>query len=141
MQKLFLFASLSLGMAFTSCGSFGEGLLAGLADARSYSGYGGGYGGVGFTSMPSTTGGNMKSSSNPSTSTVNRSSTSTSTNTRCKKLGASDMAHCEGTGVCQRCNGKKRYYTTELGIARWVDPCTTCGGTGKCPGCNGTGHK
>lgn len=60
---------------------------------------------------------------------------------RCKKLSATDMAHCEGTGVCQRCNGNKRYYTTSFGYGRWVDPCGTCGGSGECPSCHGTGYN
>lgn len=87
---------------------------------------------------------NMKSSTSVSTSSSNlpvNSGSSSSTGRRCKKLSANDMAHCEGSGVCQRCNGNKRYYTTAFGTGRWVDSCTTCGGTGKCPSCHGTGHR
>jgi len=60
---------------------------------------------------------------------------------RCLIIGGiSDYAHCNDTGVCRRCNGNKKYYTTAFGTGRWVDPCTTCGGSGKCPSCGGTGR-
>lgn len=65
----------------------------------------------------------------------------TLTSRRCKKLSATDMAHCEGSGICQRCNGNKRYWDNSFGKGHWVDPCTTCGGTGKCPSCNGTVYR
>lgn len=84
---------------------------------------------------------NTKSSGSFSNSSSSSSNVSSSSGKRCKKLSSSDMAHCEGTGVCQRCNGNKRYYTTSFGNGRWVDPCTICGGSGKCPSCNGKGFK
>lgn len=68
-------------------------------------------------------------------------STLSSSSHLCRKTNVSDMAHCNGTGVCQRCNGNKRYYDTSLGSGRWVDPCSVCGGTGKCPSCNGRGSR
>lgn len=192
MQKQYLSAFLFLCIAFTSCGSFGEGMLAGLVSM------GNNYGGVGtgFTSMPNTTGGNMdylldpnyavqqvlsqeeqeyqtfcaynkkpdgsnytksewrmmkgqaiqnmkngESTYSSNSSSNGSSGNSSATSRTCKKLSVSDLAHCGGSGVCQRCNGQKRYWDNSFGNGHWVDPCIICGGTGKCPSCNGTGHR
>lgn len=83
-------------------------------------------------------GGSSSSYSGGSSST---STSSSSPSRQCRKVSSSDMAHCNGTGVCQRCNGNKRYYDTSFGNSRWVDPCTACGGTGKCPSCGGRGTR
>lgn len=66
---------------------------------------------------------------------------SSSSKKKCIKISATDNAHCNGTGVCSKCNGKKKYYDTSLGIPKWVDPCVVCRGTGKCPGCQGKGYR
>lgn len=71
----------------------------------------------------------------------NVSNSTPSSSRRCKKLSVTDMAHCEGSGICQRCNGEKRYWDDSFGVGHWVDPCTTCRGTGECPSCHGTGHR
>lgn len=87
---------------------------------------------------------NSKSSSSLSSgySSSGSSSSSTSSSTkRCRKTSATDIAHCEGTGVCQKCNGKGRYYDTSFGTGKWVDPCGICNGSGKCPSCNGKGYR
>lgn len=87
---------------------------------------------------------NSKSSSSLSSgySSSGSSSSSTSSSTkRCRKTSATDIAHCEGTGVCQKCNGKGRYYDTSFGTGKWVDPCGICRGSGKCPSCNGKGYR
>lgn len=87
---------------------------------------------------------NSKSSSSQSSryNSSGSSSSSTSSSTkRCRKTSATDIAHCEGTGVCQKCNGKGRYYDTSFGSGRWVDPCGICNGTGKCSSCNGKGYR
>ena len=76
-----------------------------------------------------------------SSSSSSYSSSSSSSERRCVRSSASDYAHCGGSGICQKCNGKKKYYDTSYGNARWVDPCVVCKGTGKCPGCNGTGVR
>lgn len=60
---------------------------------------------------------------------------------RCQKLTANDLAHCNGTGVCQNCNGEGKYRDSSFGIDHWVDPCVTCGGDGKCPSCGGDGYR
>lgn len=57
----------------------------------------------------------------------------------CKKLSATDHAHCNGNGICSRCNGERVYLDNSFGLDKWVS-CTTCRGTGKCSGCNGTGR-
>lgn len=66
---------------------------------------------------------------------------SSSSSRICKKLSATDNAHCNGNGKCSRCNGEGKYYDNTLGIPKWVDPCVYCKGSGKCPSCNGTGRK
>lgn len=71
----------------------------------------------------------------------NVSNSTSSSSKRCKKISVTDMAHCEGSGICQRCNGDKRYWDDSFGVGHWVDPCTTCRGTGECPSCHGTGHR
>lgn len=199
-----LFASV---IAFTSCGSFGEGLLAGMS-GMGYGGYGGYNGG--------SSGGNMDYLLDPnyamaqtmaqqnyynqvhnsilkqSISQVNAkeeqeyqefcrynkksdgsnytkdewralkgqaiqnmkegnqgysnnssgtNSSSSSSSRTCRKLSVSDEAHCNGTGVCPKCNGKKRYYDNSFGLDNWVDPCVVCNGSGKCPSCHGTGKR
>lgn len=58
----------------------------------------------------------------------------------CRKSSASDNAHCNGNGVCSKCNGKGKYYDTSFGNSRWVDPCIVCNGSGKCPSCKGSGR-
>lgn len=83
----------------------------------------------------------LKYGNSSSNSTYTSSSSSSSSERRCVRSSASDYAHCGGSGICQKCNGKKKYYDTSFGNARWVDPCPVCNGTGKCPGCNGTGVR
>lgn len=58
----------------------------------------------------------------------------------CKKLSASDKAHCNGSGDCQVCNGKGRYYSSSYGYSGWKD-CSHCNKSGKCPSCGGTGRR
>lgn len=60
---------------------------------------------------------------------------------RCRKLHASDIIHCEGSGKCAICNGKGRYFDTSFGRGSWIDPCTVCNGTGICKSCKGTGFR
>lgn len=55
---------------------------------------------------------------------------------KCLKLTATDLAHCNGNGICSKCNGNKKYFDN----GRWVAPCAVCGGTGKCPSCHGVGE-
>lgn len=52
---------------------------------------------------------------------------------KCKKLSATDMAHCNDTGVCQNCNGRK--VTLDM-LGNTVE-CKVCYGKGVCPSCNG----
>ena len=52
---------------------------------------------------------------------------------KCKKLSATDKAHCNDTGVCQNCNGKK--VTLDM-LGNTVE-CKVCYGNGICPSCNG----
>lgn len=66
---------------------------------------------------------------------------STTSRKRCTKINVSDIAHCNGSGICQKCNGKGRYYDTSQGRGRWVTPCVGCGGSGKCRSCRGTGYR
>lgn len=93
---------------------------------------------------------NMKSGSNSTASgnsggtssgSYGTNSSSGSSSRTCLRLSVSDYAHCNGTGVCVKCNGKKKYYDTSFGNSHWVDPCVVCSGTGKCPGCHGTGRR
>ena len=63
-------------------------------------------------------------------------SASTSRNTggyKCKKLSATDKAHCNDTGVCQNCNGRK--VTLDM-LGNTVE-CKVCYGKGICPSCQG----
>lgn len=85
--------------------------------------------------------GGGSSYSSSSSSDISGGSCSSSYSNRCKKTSVMDIAHCEGTGVCQGCNGNKRYWDSTFGNGHWVDPCVTCNGTCKCPSCNGTGYK
>ena len=196
---------LIINLFFMSCGSFGEGVLMGLANYGSSLGYGNTYGYVGTSSSnnndylldPNYTvaqtmsqynqlnqvhetiakqsiaqtfsqeeqdyqtfckynkkqdGTNYSKSewralqgsaiqknnnaySEPAISTVGESVADKSTIRKCKRISASDYAHCNDTGVCPMCNGAKRYYDTSIGISRWVDPCVVCGGSGDCPTC------
>lgn len=59
----------------------------------------------------------------------------------CLKMSATDNAHCNGTGVCSKCNGNRRYYDSTFGTRHLVDPCVTCNGSGKCPSCHGSGKR
>lgn len=52
---------------------------------------------------------------------------------KCKKLSATDKAHCNDTGVCQNCNGNK--VTLDM-LGNTVE-CKVCYGKGVCPSCNG----
>ena len=52
---------------------------------------------------------------------------------KCKKISATDKAHCNDTGVCQVCNGRK---VTQDMYGNTID-CTVCYRTGKCPSCQG----
>ncbi len=65
------------------------------------------------------------------------SSRETSSSRKCMKLTATDLAHCNGYGVCSKCNGNKKYFEN----GRWVDPCVICGGSGLCPSCRGKGER
>ncbi len=80
-------------------------------------------------------------STSSAVSSSNAKGSYSSSRKRCRKLSSSDLAHCNGTGVCSRCNGKKKYFDTSFGVDHWVDPCVICNGTGKCPSCNGTGYR
>lgn len=62
---------------------------------------------------------------------------STSSSRKCMKLTATDNAHCNGNGLCSKCNGNKKYFEN----GRWIDPCVICGGSGMCPSCHGTGER
>lgn len=61
----------------------------------------------------------------------------TSSSRKCMKLTATDNAHCNGNGLCSKCNGNKKYFEN----GRWIDPCVICGGSGMCPSCHGTGER
>ena len=84
---------------------------------------------------------NGNTSSDYGGSSSSESVSSSSSPRKCRKTSVSDMAHCNGSGICQRCNGDKRYYDTSFGNGRWVDPCIVCNGTGKCPSCGGKGVR
>lgn len=60
-----------------------------------------------------------------------------SSSKKCIKLSATDNAHCNGNGICSKCNGNKKYYED----GRWVYPCVVCGGSGQCPSCHGAGER
>ena len=62
---------------------------------------------------------------------------STSSSRKCMKLTVTDNAHCNGNGLCSKCNGNKKYFEN----GRWIDPCVICGGSGMCPSCHGTGER
>ncbi len=67
---------------------------------------------------------------------ISGSSSSTSGNSggyKCKKLSATDKAHCNDTGVCQNCNGRK--VTLDM-LGNTVE-CKVCYGKGICPSCQG----
>ena len=67
---------------------------------------------------------------------ISGSSSSVSRNTggyKCKKLSATDKAHCNDTGVCQNCNGRK--VTLDM-LGNTVE-CKVCYGKGICPSCQG----
>lgn len=78
--------------------------------------------------------------SNISTSHGSSSSSRSSSSHLCRKSSASDITHCNGNGICSKCNGKGKYYDTPFGNGHWVDPCIICNGNGKCPSCKGTGN-
>ena len=52
---------------------------------------------------------------------------------KCKKLSATDKAHCNDTGVCQNCNGRK----VALDMLGNTVECKLCYGKGICPSCQG----
>lgn len=52
---------------------------------------------------------------------------------KCKKLSATDKAHCNDTGVCQNCNGNK----VTLDMLGNTIECKVCYGKGVCPSCQG----
>ena len=52
---------------------------------------------------------------------------------KCKKLSATDKAHCNDTGVCQNCNGRK----VALDMLGNTVECKVCYGKGICPSCQG----
>lgn len=60
-----------------------------------------------------------------------------SSSRKCIKLSATDNAHCNGNGICSKCNGNKKYYED----GRWVYPCVVCDGSGLCPSCHGAGER
>lgn len=202
----------AVGMALTSCGSFGEGMLMGLANATSSMG---GYGytptssytpttsyvptttsassgnldylldpryaiaqvqaqeeaeyqqaAAGFAQMGKTltrqeymamkgaaiqqmnssggsgsSGGTSYSSHSGSSSSSRSSSSGSSVREHCTMSHVHDYMHCNGTGRCQRCNGRGRYTDSMFGQTVTHDPCNYCHGTGKCPSCHGTGYK
>lgn len=61
------------------------------------------------------------------------STSSTSGGYKCKKLSATDKAHCNDTGVCQNCNGSK----VTLDMLGNTIECKVCYGKGVCPSCQG----
>ena len=61
----------------------------------------------------------------------------TSSPRKCMKLTATDNAHCNGSGICSKCDGNKKYFEN----GRWVVPCVVCGGSGVCPSCHGKGER
>lgn len=61
------------------------------------------------------------------------SASSTSGGYKCKKLSATDKAHCNDTGVCQNCNGNK----VTLDMLGNTIECKVCYGKGVCPSCQG----
>jgi|GEM_PF-1476881 len=85
---------------------------------------------------------NRSSYSDPSINTTQSNDiTDISSPRKCMKLNVSDFAHCNGSGICSKCNGKGRYYDNTFGTGHWISPCTICGGNGKCPSCKGSGLK
>lgn len=76
---------------------------------------------------------------NDSEMVKNRSSSinEVSSSRKCIKLFATDNAHCNGNGICSKCNGNKKYFEN----GRWVAPCIICGGSGLCPSCHGVGER
>lgn len=76
-------------------------------------------------------------STTSSSGTGYSSSSSSSSLRSCTKVSVTDIAHCNGTGKCSKCNGEGKYYDTSYGISRWVNPCIICDGSGKCPSCHG----
>lgn len=132
-SKYIMIYFISCCALLTSCGSFGEGLLTGLSSMANYPGYGG-FGGYSTTAYSGSSG------SGSSTSSQIENTTSSSSRI-CRKLSASDLAHCNGNGKCSKCNGAGKYYDTSYGVSKWVNPCGICNGSGKCPSCNGTGNR
>ena len=149
----------SMLLSLTSCGSFLEGLAIGMSSLSSSLSYSDMYtscpattplvsavsydtGSYGSTSYASTTSYDNSSSYDSGSSSYDDSSSSSySSKRQCLKMMASDNAHCNGSGVCSRCNGKGHYYDNTFGLNKLVDPCVTCGGSGKCPSCGGTGYR
>lgn len=67
---------------------------------------------------------------------VSRNSSSASASSggyKCKKLSATDKAHCNDTGICQNCNGNK----VTLDMLGNTIECKVCYGKGVCPSCQG----
>lgn len=107
---------------FTSCGSFGEGILAGIGNIGGYGGYGSSY------VAPSGAGSSGSShSSSYGRSSSSGSSSSTSRGKTCHI--------CHGTKKCWTCGGNRTYINplTNKRIA-----CPNCT-NGWCSRCNGTG--
>ncbi len=79
---------------------------------------------------------NQSSSSEYQSNT--NSGTSPQTRKECMFLYASDMAHCGGTGICQRCGGDG-WMDDMFGGGPNTIECSSCRGSGKCSTCHGTG--
>jgi len=59
----------------------------------------------------------------------------------CKNTGMVDCPKClNGSGQCQKCNGRGEVHSTYLGISQYIK-CTSCNGNGRCSYCNGKGEK
>lgn len=92
----------------------------------------------------------MNSSGSSGTSSTSRASSSRSSSSsrsgsssreHCIMTSVHDYMHCNGSGRCQRCNGKGHYTDSMFGQNVVHNPCNYCNGTGKCRGCGGTGYK
>lgn len=57
---------------------------------------------------------------------------------QCMPLYANDMAHCGGTGKCQRCGGDGLVDDMFGGGPNSLE-CSSCRHSGKCSSCNGSG--
>ena len=145
MMKRVKIILIALCALLTSCGSFGEGMLAALAGYNPYSyGYGNAYSsgypsgyssGYSGSSYPSSYSSSSYSSSYSSSSSSSSYSSSSSKSSSCPSLKASNGKwYCANTGKCGMCGGDGMM-DGSFGQGANSLKCTLCGGSGKCKYC------